>query len=80
MNEEVIVVIFQGLDEGGNGGFGLWAEQLIAESTGKDGKGLIPVGGEPVAAPDAYGKDRVFAYLRLQSAPDESQPAIVNSI
>jgi glucose-6-phosphate isomerase/transaldolase/glucose-6-phosphate isomerase len=46
--------------------FGLWAEQLLAESTGKEGKGLIPVAQEPPAAPDAYGNDRLFVYLRLE--------------
>jgi glucose-6-phosphate isomerase len=40
--------------------FGLWVEQLIAESTGKDGTGVLPVVGEPVGAPDAYGDDRLF--------------------
>ncbi len=44
---------------------GLWAEQLIAESTGKEGKGILPIANEPLAAPAAYGRDRVFAYLRL---------------
>jgi transaldolase / glucose-6-phosphate isomerase len=48
--------------------FGAWAEQLIAESTGKDGKGLIPVDGEPLAAPDRYGQDRFFVALRT---PDD---------
>ncbi len=57
---------------------GAWLEQLIAESTGKDGKGLIPVDREPVAAPEAYGNDRMFAYLRLQSAPDQSQDRAVD--
>jgi glucose-6-phosphate isomerase/transaldolase/glucose-6-phosphate isomerase len=46
--------------------FGLWVEQLIAESTGKEGKGVIPVAGEPLVAPDKYGDDRSFVYLRLQ--------------
>jgi len=59
---------------------GAWLEQLIAESTGKDGKGLIPVDREPVAAPEAYGSDRVFAYLRLQSAPDQSQDRAVDAL
>ena len=45
---------------------GAWLEQLIAESTGKIGKGIIPVDREPLAKPDVYGNDRVFAYLRLQ--------------
>jgi transaldolase / glucose-6-phosphate isomerase len=44
--------------------FGLWVEQLIAESTGKQGKGILPVAGEPLGEPEAYGNDRVFAYLR----------------
>ena len=46
--------------------FGLWVEQLIAESTGKQGKGIIPVAGEPLAAPDSYGEDRLFVHLRLE--------------
>ena len=46
--------------------FGLWAEQLLAESTGKEGKGLIPVAQEPLAPPEAYGNDRLFVYLRLE--------------
>jgi len=46
--------------------FGLWVEQLIAESTGKEGTGLVPIAGEPLAAPKAYGTDRVFVYLRLK--------------
>ena len=46
-------------------GFGAWAEQLIAESTGKTGKALIPVDGEAPAAPAAYGADRIFINLRL---------------
>ncbi|MBI4400104.1 MAG: glucose-6-phosphate isomerase [Nitrospirae bacterium] len=45
--------------------FGLWAEQLLAESTGKQGKGLVPIAEEPMAAPKAYGNDRLFVYLRL---------------
>jgi transaldolase/glucose-6-phosphate isomerase len=45
--------------------FGAWLEQLIAESTGKQGKGIIPVDGEPLASPEHYGTDRLFAYLRL---------------
>ena len=43
--------------------FGLWVEQLIAESTGKQGKGILPVADEPLAAPDHYGADRVFAHI-----------------
>ena len=43
--------------------FGLWAEQLIAESTGKEGKGLIPIAGEAVGPPEVYGNDRLFVQL-----------------
>jgi hypothetical protein len=43
--------------------FGLWLEQLLAESTGKDGTGVVPVVGEPLAGPDAYGADRLFVAL-----------------
>jgi len=52
---------------------GMWLEQLIAESTGKIGKGLIPIDRERLGKPEAYGNDRVFAYLRLDSAPDKAQ-------
>ena len=45
--------------------FGLWVEQLIAESTGKESRGVVPVAGEPIASPDHYGDDRLFVYLRL---------------
>ena len=47
--------------------FGLWVEQLIAESTGKEGKGIIPVVGEPMMEPVYYGDDRLFVYLRLRN-------------
>ncbi|MEI2580192.1 bifunctional transaldolase/phosoglucose isomerase [Scytonema sp. PRP1] len=56
---------------------GAWLEQLLAESTGKDGKGLIPVDREPLGTPDVYGSDRIFAYIRLDSAPDSAQDAAV---
>ncbi len=46
--------------------FGLWSEQLLAESTGKEGTGLIPVANEPIVSPTAYGTDRLFVYLRLK--------------
>ena len=52
---------------------GAWLEQLLAESTGKNGKGLIPVDRESLASPDAYGDDRVFVYLRLESDPNADQ-------
>jgi transaldolase/glucose-6-phosphate isomerase len=59
---------------------GAWLEQLIAESTGKLGKGIIPVDREPLARPDTYGNDRVFAYLRLDTAPDPSQDAAIAAL
>jgi len=46
--------------------FGLWVEQLIAESTGKDGKGIIPIVGEPLVDPVHYSADRLFIYLRME--------------
>ncbi|MBI5877457.1 MAG: glucose-6-phosphate isomerase [Chloroflexi bacterium] len=46
--------------------FGLWAEQLVAESTGKEGKGILPIALEPTAPASAYGRDRLFAYLKLE--------------
>ena len=56
---------------------GAWLEQLLAESTGKAGKGLIPVDREPLGSPDAYGADRLFVYVRLESAPDAAQDRAV---
>src|SRR6202048_3973398 len=50
--------------------FGAWAEQLIAESTGKDGKGLIPIDGEPLGDPALYGKDRFFIDIRTEGEND----------
>ncbi|MFN2578542.1 MAG: bifunctional transaldolase/phosoglucose isomerase [Pyrinomonadaceae bacterium] len=52
---------------------GAWLEQLLAESTGKNGKGLIPVDREPLGSTDVYGADRVFVYLRFEPAPHVSQ-------
>jgi transaldolase / glucose-6-phosphate isomerase len=56
---------------------GAWLEQLTAESTGKEGHGIIPVDRERIGPPEVYGNDRVFAYLRLESAPDPKQDAAV---
>jgi hypothetical protein len=53
--------------------FGLWAEQLIAESTGKEKKGLVPVTGEPLGRPSAYGNDRLFVYIRVDGADNTEQ-------
>lgn len=52
--------------------FGVWAEQLIAESTGKEGKGLVPVDREPLANPGSYGQDRVFVYLELANTKNDA--------
>jgi transaldolase/glucose-6-phosphate isomerase len=59
---------------------GAWLEQLIAESTGKSGKGIIPVDRERLAKPAIYGDDRVFAYLRLASKPNKAQDAAVTAL
>ena len=59
---------------------GAWLEQLLAESTGKQGNGLIPVDREPVASPATYGDDRLFVYVRLESAPDPSQDRAVEAL
>src|SRR5690348_15279994 len=59
---------------------GAWLEQLIAESTGKQGKGIIPVDREKLAKPAAYGNDHVFAYLRLETKPDKKQDAAVAAL
>ncbi len=59
---------------------GAWLEQLIAESTGKIGRGLIPIDGEALGAPEVYGRDRVFAYLKLADAPDAAQEAAIAAL
>ncbi|HSF48526.1 MAG TPA: bifunctional transaldolase/phosoglucose isomerase, partial [Burkholderiales bacterium] len=59
---------------------GAWLEQLVAESTGKEGKGLIPVDREALGSPDVYGDDRIFVYLRLLSAPDPAQDKSVAAL
>jgi len=57
--------------------FGYWVEQLIAESTGKQGKGIVPVEGEPVGKPAVYGDDRVFVYIRMDGdAPNRAVQAL----
>ncbi|GAC1403914.1 MAG: bifunctional transaldolase/phosoglucose isomerase [Candidatus Velthaea sp.] len=63
--------------------FGAWAEQLIAESTGKSGTGIVPIEGEPLGDPGAYGNDRVFVYagagLTGANADDEKKLALLES-
>lgn len=58
--------------------FGDWVEQLIAESTGKEGKGILPIVGEPVGPPDVYGSDRLFVHLRLEG--DDTHDADVQAL
>ena len=52
---------------------GLWIEQLVAESTGKEGKGILPVNGEPLGSPDVYGNDRLFVSISLGSVSKETK-------
>jgi transaldolase/glucose-6-phosphate isomerase len=60
--------------------FGAWAEQLLAESTGKRGKGLVPVAGEPLGVPTAYGKDRLFVSLELEGAQDPEVRQLLDAL
>ena len=59
---------------------GAWLEQLVAESTGKDGKAIIPVDREPLGPPVVYGADRIFVYQRLTSAPDAAQDRAIDAL
>ena len=59
---------------------GAWLEQLVAESTGKGGKAIIPVDGEALSSADRYGDDRLFVYVRLRSTPDASQDRAVAAL
>ncbi|MBI5287185.1 MAG: hypothetical protein HY878_06305 [Deltaproteobacteria bacterium] len=61
----------------------LWLEQLVAESTGKDGKGIVPVADEPLSLPGVYGTDRLFVYLKLKGDEDarlEGQLAVLEAV
>jgi len=60
--------------------FGLWVEQLIAESTGKHGRGMLPVADEPLGEPEDYGEDRVFIYLRHEDEPVEALDDAVHKL
>ncbi|MBA2636779.1 MAG: hypothetical protein H0U79_00905, partial [Solirubrobacterales bacterium] len=62
------------------GSFGLWAEQLVAESLGKQGRGILPVADEPLAGPEAYGTDRVFCHLRDAGDPEEEVDTLVAAL
>jgi transaldolase/glucose-6-phosphate isomerase len=59
---------------------GAWLEQLVAESTGKRGKAILPVDLEPLAPPARYGRDRMFAYLRHAASPDPEQERAVRAL
>ena len=60
--------------------FGGWLEQLVAESTGKQGLGIVPVDRESLTAPGQYGDDRLFVYVRHASQPDEQQDAKIEQL
>ena len=60
--------------------FGLWVEQLIAESTGKEGKGVLPVSGEPLMSPERYGDDRLFVCVRLDNDNNSVTDAAIERI
>jgi transaldolase/glucose-6-phosphate isomerase len=66
--DKVTIIASQGIAD-----FGAWLEQLLAESTGKLGKGIVPVDGEPLGAPAVYGSDRLFIYLRLVADQEGDQ-------
>jgi transaldolase/glucose-6-phosphate isomerase len=59
---------------------GLWVEQLIAESTGKQGKGIVPIVDEPPGAPEAYGDDRAIVHLRRAEDPDPATDAAIDAL
>lgn len=59
---------------------GAWLEQLLAESTGKQGRGFIPVNDETIAPPELYGQDRLFVYIRLSTAADTAQDQAVKRL
>ena len=73
--DKVTIIASPGISD-----LGAWLEQLLAESTGKNGKGIIPVDRESLAAPEVYGNDRVFVYVRLETGPDAAQDAKVAAI
>jgi transaldolase/glucose-6-phosphate isomerase len=73
--DKVTLITSPGIDD-----LGAWLEQLLAESTGKQGRGLIPVDREPVGDPSVYGGDRLFVYLRLLSDPDQEQDEAVATL
>ena len=73
--DKVTIVSGPGLED-----VGAWLEQLLAESTGKQGHGIVPVDMEPLGAPAMYGKDRVFAYLTLSGKASAEQDAAIAAL
>jgi transaldolase/glucose-6-phosphate isomerase len=74
-HDKVTIVASPGIAD-----FGAWLEQLLAESTGKQGRGLIPVNAEPLGPPDVYGTDRLFVYVCLSSEANAKQDAAVAAL
>ena len=73
--DKVTIVASPGIHD-----MGAWLEQLLAESTGKEGHGLVPIDNEALGASSVYGTDRVFTYLRLADAPDPAQDAAIKAL
>src|SRR5579872_5642054 len=73
--DKVTLITSPGLSD-----LGAWLEQLLAESTGKDGKGIVPVDREELGAPEVYGKDRLFVYIKLEGGADAKQDAKVDAL
>ena len=73
--DKVTIITSPGISD-----LGAWLEQLLAESTGKIGKGIIPVDRETLTTPEVYGSDRVFVYVRLETGTDAEQDAKVAAI
>ena len=73
--DKVTIIASKGIAD-----FGAWLEQLLAESTGKLGKGIVPFDAEPLGPPSVYGNDRVFAYLRLAADQDAEQERAIAAL
>jgi len=73
--DKVTIITSPGISD-----LGAWLEQLLAESTGKQGEGIIPVDREDLGPPNLYGNDRLFVYLRLDSATDAQQDADIAAL
>ncbi len=74
-HDKVTIVASPGIAD-----LGAWLEQLIAESTGKLGRGLVPIDNETLAAPASYGQDRLFAYLHADDKADPAQDAAITAL